>query len=792
MAAPISQYVLKVHGWCNLACDHCYVYEHADQSWRAKPRIISPKIAAMAAKRISEHAAAHRLKDVCVVLHGGEPLLLGKTRMRALLDALISGVGPVADIDLRIQSNGILLDEEWCDLFREYRLRVGVSLDGDKTANDLHRKFVDGRSSYSQVVAGLTLLRRPEYRHTYAGILCTIDLANDPVTVYQALAAQEPPNLDLLLPHATWEHPPYRPIGQEHPYADWLMQFYWCWDRDGRRIPIRIFNSMLSAARGGVSFTEALGTDPADLLVIDTNGDWEQADSMKTAFDGAAATGMNVFDNSVDEVCAHPAIAVRQGGVEVLSAICRACPVVNVCGGGLYAHRFRPDPHTRRRSNTGSIGSAEFNHPSVYCTDLKALIIAALAAERGRTMPITARTPADRTSGKRETRPIHTLPAESFESLTTGPGDVASVDVLASMRLSEARSLVAMVAASEAGWRDMNLRAAAAEGWTLLRALSRDHPREVDEVLAHPYVYAWAVRCLRPPPHADIDLDRAHLAGVAAAAAFHAGISAELSLPIRGRYVHLPTVGAIVSDPSQGGRTQIIRIMPGQQRPVARGSRWRSARYLCGPPFRRLVVEDLDPFRDCQGWPASGRLSSPEWRRWRRDLTAAEQRLVDKVPGYARALAAGLRAVVPLRSVTDTRRSATARQAFGAVAIARLDGRAQDSELSELLLHEFQHVKLNVLLDMHVLFHPECGIRFHVPWRADPRPVEGVLHGIYAFLALTHLRRAEGPAAHATYLVYRSWVFRMTDELLRTRNVLTSIGERFVNGMAVAAESEVT
>ena len=92
MPTPISQYVLKVHSRCDLACDHCYVYEHADQSWRGKPVAISRDAVGMAARRIAEHAAAHGLAEVHVVLHGGEPLLLGKDRMRELLGALVSGI----------------------------------------------------------------------------------------------------------------------------------------------------------------------------------------------------------------------------------------------------------------------------------------------------------------------------------------------------------------------------------------------------------------------------------------------------------------------------------------------------------------------------------------------------------------------------------------------------------------------------------------------------------------------------------------------------------------------------
>ena len=64
---PISQYVLKVHGRCDLSCDHCYVYESVDQSWRDKPRAMSSHVLQSAARRIAEHAAAREQSRVRVV-----------------------------------------------------------------------------------------------------------------------------------------------------------------------------------------------------------------------------------------------------------------------------------------------------------------------------------------------------------------------------------------------------------------------------------------------------------------------------------------------------------------------------------------------------------------------------------------------------------------------------------------------------------------------------------------------------------------------------------------------------
>ncbi|WP_157876185.1 radical SAM protein, partial [Streptacidiphilus griseoplanus] len=145
---PFRQFVLKVHSRCDLACDHCYVYEHADTSWRSRPRALPEQVSARTAERIAEHAAAHRTETVRVVLHGGEPLLAGPARLRRTAQDLRRALAGVCALDLRIHTNGVLLDERFLDLFAELDIKVGISLDGDRAANDRHRRFADGRSSH--------------------------------------------------------------------------------------------------------------------------------------------------------------------------------------------------------------------------------------------------------------------------------------------------------------------------------------------------------------------------------------------------------------------------------------------------------------------------------------------------------------------------------------------------------------------------------------------------------------------------------------------------------------------
>ena len=767
MATYVSQYVLKVCGRCDLACDHCYVYEHVDQSWRRKPKIMAQETVVQAARRISEHADRHMLARVSVVLHGGEPLLLGRERLRSLLFTLRSAIDPVTRLGLTVHTNGVLLDERICDLFAEYCVRVGVSLDGDRAANDRHRRFADGRSSHHQVLRALALLRRPEYRHLYAGILCTVDVANDPVAVYEAVLAQAPPRLDLLLPHATWDHPPKREPGSHAPYAAWLGQVHDRWVSGGRPVPIRFFDSLLAAWEGRRSGSEAAGLDPVDLLVLDTDGGWEQADSLKTAYDGAPETGFEVFSHSVDDAVGHPGLAARRAGVGGLASACRSCPIVRSCGGGLYAHRYR--------SGSG------FANPSVYCDDLKVLVPQVIEAPRRGTSAARAGHAPERPSLDGDDAPRHLIDIEAFDLLAAGPGDRASIVALSDAMYSVNRGLVVALARRLSD-RSCELGRAAADGWRLLAALDTEYPQAVQEVLTYPFIQAWATRCLDPQGTAD-DLDRAHLGGVAASVALRAGVEIELSLPVRDGAVFLPSAGAFVVAPGTGPVAR-VRISPSGVTCASSAGEWQAVRRVCAAGLS-VAVDDVDPFRDCHAWVPAGRLSAASWRSWQLALPAAVDRLSSELPDYASVLHAGLRSVVPiLPEAAGLRLSGSTREAFGAAAVALPD---DPRSLGELLVHEMQHVKLAALADQFDLFDRADGRLFPVPWRRDPRPIYGLLHGTYAHLAVAELWRARAVALPDRptvdrYLTYRSWVEDEID-VMQAAGSLLPAGERFVEGM---------
>ncbi len=551
---PLRQLVLKIHSRCDLRCDHCYVYQHADQSWRNRPTFIRPETVRAVADRLAEYARSRALESVSVILHGGEPLLVGPARLRDICAELTSTLSPLTALDLRMHTNAVTLNRRHLDVCREFGVRVSVSLDGDRAANDRHRLDHRGRSSHDRVLRGIRLLQEPEYRHLFSGVLCTVDVANDPVAVHDALAELAPPRIDYLLPHSTWDSPPPNPAQAATPYADWLLAVFDRWEQQGRPMPVRTFESVLSTLRGGPPLTEALGLAPNDLAVIETDGAFEQADWLKTAYAGAPETGYDVFRHGFAEFAAHPGVRARQTGVDGLSDTCRRCPVVRSCGGGLYGHRY-------------SSGNG-FDNPSVFCGDLRSLVEGI----------------ADRVTDR------------SFSPAVLDTARLAWAQLeLDRLLLRRAQEHLA----SEPDWAD---------AWRLLLALDADPGTapHLDEVLAHPYVRTSLQRSLHDPA------DTARFMALAAAAALRAGVPATLSWDQPGTRLHLPTWGTYRLDAP--GRIEVtvapdaFRVRGGGHAPDPDGT-WvgidggpASARWR---PLGRLLaqdgplVDDADPYRDC-------------------------------------------------------------------------------------------------------------------------------------------------------------------------------------------------
>jgi uncharacterized protein len=355
-AHPINEFIVKAASRCNLSCDYCYEYNLGDHTWKSQPKVMTEDTARMLGKRIAEHASRYALPTVFVSFHGGEALLLGSKRLDRICQILREEIATGTELRFSMQTNAMLITDRFVEVIRRNRIAVSVSVDGDREAHDRHRVDHKGRGSYDRVVRGLDLLRRdaPEY---LSGLLAVIDVRNDPITTFDAVASLGIERIDFLLPHYHWDSPPPRPNGDPLAYGRWFWEIYQAWTADRHPgVEIRFLANIVSQLAGGVPLYEQKTLSPVTLIVVAADGSIEAVDSIKATASGRHQLGLNVHSACFDDALDAELVSIRQAGEAQLCDECGKCCFKKECAGGYFPHRWG-----RGR---------QFDNPSVYCADL--------------------------------------------------------------------------------------------------------------------------------------------------------------------------------------------------------------------------------------------------------------------------------------------------------------------------------------------------------------------------------------------------------------------------------------
>src|ERR1044072_8956485 len=123
-AARITSFLVKVASRCNLDWDYCYVYHHADQSWRSMPRVMSQPDRSAFAHRLAEYVHQEGITRCVVIFHGGEPLLAGADSIATFARQLRDAVGAEVAIEFGLQTNGLLLTDTVLDTLEHADIAV--------------------------------------------------------------------------------------------------------------------------------------------------------------------------------------------------------------------------------------------------------------------------------------------------------------------------------------------------------------------------------------------------------------------------------------------------------------------------------------------------------------------------------------------------------------------------------------------------------------------------------------------------------------------------------------------
>ncbi|MED7827005.1 HEXXH motif domain-containing protein [Streptomyces chiangmaiensis] len=377
-----------------------------------------------------------------------------------------------------------------------------------------------------------------------------------------------------------------------------------------------------------------------------------------------------------------------------------------------------------------------------------------------------------------------------------------------------------------------------ARAWAVVKEAAEVAPHTVEQLLLAPSTGSWLGHVLRrshgtssgPPMWAEAG----HLCALAVVAAVRAGTTADLLVPLMNSALHLPGLGRLqlpgVGPHPTVGRArvdggEVLVDLPGAPgvtpvrcRPAtvpagtpgaaaSAGPHWLPLRTLALPAAAgggTVLLDDLDPYRDLDEPVPAERLDDDEALAWQRLFDEALELLgagtgngLDTMDGPGRLVPAAVRVVVPWGRTATTpppppfvRTSATSGDAYGAMVISRP---ATAVGLAETLVHEFQHSKLAALLHLFELIDDDRTECHYAPWRPDPRHLPGLLHGAYAFTAVTGFwrdRLADDPGSPvaAYHFALRRLQTRLVVRTLLGSGRLTAPGRRLVSGLAATLD----
>lgn len=335
------------------------MYQHADQTWKNKPRKLSETHQKLFANRLKEYACEKSMKRLLVVFHGGEPLLFGAENLVHFAKQIRKSLEEAAcTVDFGIQTNGVLLKEEHLEMFNEENISVSLSLDGPKEMHDAHRLDMRRKPTFDRVHAALKLLQK--YPKIFQGCIAVVNPNFKAKSLFQFFEDNGIEDFNILIPDANYIAPPEGRDKNPNLYKNWLIEAFDCWFDEYPHLRCKYFDWMLKAALGHVSETDSFGLGDICLLVLETDGTYHNHDVLKITEEHSSDLGFNLENNAIieaessEKIQFHRHLLTKEG----LSAKCQECKFVNVCGGGFIAHRF---------------DGLSYKNPSVYCNELYSL-----------------------------------------------------------------------------------------------------------------------------------------------------------------------------------------------------------------------------------------------------------------------------------------------------------------------------------------------------------------------------------------------------------------------------------
>jgi len=326
---------------CNLDCHYCY-YLKKEQLYPGSESFRMPDD--VLEQYIVQHINACPESIIRFSWHGGEPTVLGLNYFRKIVALQGKHKPPNRRIANGMQTNGTLLDEEWCRFLGAEGFAVGLSLDGPQEMHDQYRLTKDQKPTHKKTMRSYELLRK--YK-VYFDILCVVNSYNcqDPLKVYQFFRSIEAPYvsfLPMVEPRPDTESGVSPLTVPAEAWGTFLCTIFDKWiSRDIGQIKVQIFEEAARTAFGQEHSLCIFRQTCGDIPVVEHNGDFFSCDHF---VDAEHRLG-NIRETPLVDLLESPAQrAFGQAKLDTLPRYCQDCEVRVMCNGGCPKNRFLKTP----------------------------------------------------------------------------------------------------------------------------------------------------------------------------------------------------------------------------------------------------------------------------------------------------------------------------------------------------------------------------------------------------------------------------------------------------------------
>jgi uncharacterized protein len=333
---------------CNLACSYCFFLDkellYPGSRFRMSDEVLE--------NYIRQLIAAHSSPQVTVAWQGGEPTLMGIDFYRRAIELQEKYRKPGMVFENTMQTNGTLLDDEWCRFFKENNFLIGISIDGPRELHDAYRVDKKGEGTFDRVMQGLRLLQKHNVEYN---VLTTVNRVNAdyPLEVYRFLRDEAGTDWIQFIPVVERINGGERTLYQRgdtvsdrsvqpEQFGCFLSRIFDEWVRnDVGKIFVQTFEASarrwLGLPSGMCVFEETCGMG----LALEHNGDLYSCDHF---VEPGYLLG-NIMEKEILELAASERQHIfGQNKRDMLPQVCRECDVLFACRGECPKNRFLATP----------------------------------------------------------------------------------------------------------------------------------------------------------------------------------------------------------------------------------------------------------------------------------------------------------------------------------------------------------------------------------------------------------------------------------------------------------------